>query len=251
MITIKNKEALQKMEEAGIRLATIFAELSQQVRAGVSTLTLDSWIANQLVSKDLKSQAKGYHGYKHVSCISLNDEVVHGVPSATTILKDGDMVKIDVCAAWNGYCADMARAFFVGTPHPKVMHLHEVACMALDKGIEQVRVGNRVSDISAAIGREIERHGYGIVRDFAGHGIGKRMHEDPEVVNYGKPGKGPVLQVGMTFALEPMLTMGDHKVYVAQDGWTAKTVDGSMAAHVEDTVLVTEKGPKILTRMQN
>lgn len=186
-------------------------------------------------------------GYRHVSCISVNDVVVHGVPHADCILQLGDLVKIDVCASWNGYCADMARSFFVGQSSEQAQKLVDVAYQALKKGIDQARVGNRLSDISSAIQQEVEKHGFGVVRDFAGHGIGKNMHEAPEIVNYGKPGKGPVLKEGMTFAIEPMITAGKYNVYVANDGWTVKTVDRSLAAHVEDTIAITNAGPVILT----
>jgi len=249
MISIKNKLALGKMEQAGTLLATIFQELPKHINVGVSTLELDAWIAQQLAVKGLVSQMKGYHRYPYVSCISLNDEVVHALPKAEKILKCGDFIKVDVCASWKGYCADMARSFFVESSDANACALQEGALSALNKGIEAMRVGGRLSDVSAAIGNEIERYGYGIVRDFAGHGIGKHMHEDPEIVNYVDSDKGPLLQVGMTFALEPMLTLGSPEVYIAQDGWTVKTVDGSMAAHVEDTVAITENGPKILTRL--
>lgn len=248
MITIKNKASIVKMEQAGKHLSEMLILISPLVKAGVSTLDLDRWIDEQLKVRGMISKTKGYHGYAHASCISVNDELVHGVPRASQILADGDLVKIDVCASLNGYCADMARAFFVGKPSPVAEHLVLVAQKALDKGIECARPGNRLTDISAAIQQEVERHGYGVVRDFAGHGIGKQMHEDPEILNYGKPGRGPVLQVGMAFAIEPMITAGHYEVYIADDGWTVKTKDSSLAAHVEDTVVITADGPKILTR---
>lgn len=249
MITIKNKSSIQKMEEAGRLLSKIFDDIAEQVRPGISTLEIDSWIASKLKASGLVSMTKGYKTYKHSSCISLNDEVVHGVPQATKILTLGDLVKIDICASWNGYCADMARSFFVGTGDEKAQSLVNVARSALDKGIAQARAGKRLSDISAAIQAEVEMHGFGVVRDFAGHGIGKNMHEEPEVLNYGKPGVGPLLRPGMTLAIEPMITMGNYHVYITHDGWTVKTEDKSLAAHVEDTILVTEGEPKILTRV--
>lgn len=250
MIFIKNKRAVDAMAMAGKLLAHIFVDMKQQIVPGVSTLALDGWIAQQLDHYGLVSQTKGYKGYRHVSCISVNDEVVHGVPDAQKVLQESDLVKVDICAAFNGYCADMARCFFVGDcSDERAKHLVDVAYKALDKGIEQAVPGKRLSDISAAIQREVERHGFGVVRVFAGHGIGKRMHEDPEILNYGSPGRGPVLQAGMTFALEPMITFGHHDVYVTRDGWTAKTVDKSLAAHVEDTIAITEQGPRIITRV--
>jgi methionyl aminopeptidase len=228
MITIKNKLAINKMHVAGQRLARILDEIATILVPGVNTLAIDAWVVQQLKNEEMVSQTKGYKGYQHSSCISVNDEVVHGVPDATKIIKHGDLVKIDICAAWKGYCADMARCYFVGEPTDSMKHLVEVTQKALDKGIEQARPGNRLTDISAAIQAEIEAHGYGIVREFAGHGIGKYMHEDPEVLNYGKPGKGPLLRPGMAFAIEPMITMGKDDIYITDDGWTVKTKDKSL-----------------------
>lgn len=249
MITIKNKKAIEKMAIAGKALAQIFLEVPSIVCAGVSTLDIDTWIAASLKKHGLVSKTVGYKGYRHSSCISINDEVVHGVPSVKKILNDGDLVKVDVCASYNGYCADMARSFFVGVSSSDAAKFVNAAYSALDRGIASMRSGNRLSDISFAIQTEVEKNGYGIVRDFAGHGIGKFMHEDPEILNYGKPGKGVLLVPGMTFALEPMITMGSHKLYIEKDGWTAKTVDKSLAAHVEDTVVITDNGPLVLTRL--
>ena len=248
MISIKNISAIRKMEEAGQLLASIFSELPTIIRVGVTTFDIDQWIEKQLLSRGLVSKTKGYGSYKHVSCISVNDVVVHGVPNRQTLLRDGDLVKVDVCASFKGYCADMARSFFVGDVSTVHQQLVVVAQQALNKGIEHAVAGNRLSDISAAIQQEVERHGFGVVRDFAGHGIGKQMHEDPEILNYGTPGRGPVLRAGMAFAIEPMITAGGYQVYVDTDGWTVRTRDKSMAAHVEDTVVVTEHGPKIITR---
>lgn len=248
MITIKNKSSLRKMAEAGKQLALICREIETRVQPGVSTLALDTWIDQEFTKRGLKSKTKGFKGYRHASCISVNDEVVHGVPTADKILKDGDMVTVDICASWEGYCADMARTYFVGEVPESVRNFVAVAQVALNKGIAQAREGNRLSDISAAIQTEVERHGYGVVRDFAGHGIGKQLHEEPEVLNYGPPGKGPVLRAGMTLAIEPMITMGKYDVYITTDGWTVKTKDRSLAAHVEDTIAITQGEPIILTR---
>ncbi len=248
MIRIKNKDSLRKMEHAGKLLSEIFREIVPLIKQGAVTSELDASIAALLKQKGLVSRMKGYMGYQHVSCISINDEVVHGVPSAHKKLKDGDLVKIDVCASWRGYCADMARSFYVGTMPHDVVRLVTNVQRALDKGIAQARPGKTLGDISAAIQAEIEKEGFGIVREFAGHGIGKQMHEEPEILNYGDAGKGPKLRPGMAFAIEPMITSGNHDVFIADDGWTVKTVDQSLAAHVEDTVVVTEGEPKVLTR---
>jgi len=239
------------MEEAGRRLGHIFASVSSVLCAGSTTLDVDAWIEDKLLKYDLVSKSKGYKGlYHHVSCISVNDVVVHGIPSKAFILRDGDLVKIDVCASWKGYCADMARAFFVGQGEgaSEGKRLVEVAYSALDKGISKALAGNHLSDISAAIQEEVEAASFGVVRDFAGHGIGKQMHEEPEVLNFGKPGRGPILRPGMALALEPMITMGSYKIKIMPDGWTAKTADGSLAAHVEDTIVITEAEPKVITR---
>lgn len=250
MITIKNKRSLDLMAEAGALLARMYQEvLMSAVVPGVSTLDIDAIIALYLKKHQLVSQTKGYHTYKHVSCISVNDEIVHGVPSAEKKIQEGDLVKIDVCAALRGYCADMSRCFIIGNVPANVKQLVAVAYSSLDKGIAQAVPGKRISDISAAIQAEVDQYGFGIVRDFAGHGIGRNMHEDPEILNYGAPGKGPIIREGMAFAIEPMITLGGYEKYITDDGWTAKTVDKSIAAHVEDTVIVTQHGPRIITRL--
>lgn len=250
MVNIKNKLAIEKMAVAGQFLAEIFLKVPSMLRPDLTTEYIDSWIASELKSRNMISQTKGYKTYKHSSCISINDEVVHGVPSAYKKIKQGDLVKIDVCAAYNGYCADMTRCFFVSDKYTEAeKKFVDVAYESLDAGINAMQVGNHLSDISFSIQQVVEKNGYGVVREFAGHGIGKRMHEDPEILNYGKAGRGFKLQVGMAFALEPMITFGSHKILIDNDGWTARTADKSLAAHVEDTVVVTDNGPLILTRL--
>lgn len=251
MIPIKDELSISKMLKTGQLLVDVFDCIVQLVKAHTSTFELDSLIERELKVRNLVSGSKGYKGFRYSSCISLNDEVVHGVPHPCRLIKAGDLVKIDICAAHNGYFADMARTFVVESADQSILKFVDVAYRTLNKGIEQAVVGNRLSDISAAICSEVEKHGYGVVRDFAGHGIGKLMHEEPEILNYGVKGKGPVLKHGMAFALEPMITMKDYQVFIAKDGWTVKTVDGSLAAHVEDTVIVTDNGPMIITRKQN
>lgn len=251
---IKTKDAIFKMRTAGQYLAQMFEMLQQEVvRSDVTTGYVDAWIEKYLQSKNMVSQSKGYMGYKHVSCISVNSEVVHGVPSEYTILKKGDILKVDVCASWKGYCADMARSFVVDNVEISSDKVKFIECAqnSLDAGINQALVGNRLYDISYAIQHAIESQGYGIVQEFAGHAIGKKMHENPDVPNYGEKGTGMRLRAGMTFAIEPMLTMGKREIYILEDGWTVKTKDGSLAMHVEDTVLITEHGPDILTRLHS
>jgi methionyl aminopeptidase len=249
MITIKNKQAILKMEQAGSLLATIFNRVSLIIKPGLSTFEIDAYITDQLRSSGMVSKSKGYMGYRFASCVSVNDVVVHGIPSKDIILHVGDLVKVDVCGGFKGYCADMARCFFVGnSSDEKARSLVQVTQAALNAGIEKAYAGNRLGDISAVIQTTIEERGYGIVRDFAGHGIGKQMHEEPELLNYGTPGQGPLLRPGMALAIEPMVTLGHHDVYIASDGWTVKTKDKSMAAHIEDTVIITDSKPKIITR---
>ncbi len=249
MITIKNTFAQDKMATAGQLLAELFELLREWIEPGMTTLSIDAYIEKYQIAHKLRSTMKGYLSYKHVSCISVNDEVVHGVPREGVKITQGDLVKIDVCASYEGYCADMERGFYLGTPQPEVAQFIRIAQSSLDKGISCARPGERLSTLSATIQKEVESHGYGVVREFAGHGIGKKMHEDPEILNYGTPDSGPVIKPGMAFAIEPMITMGDYRIYVLNDGWTVKTVDKSLAAHVEDTVIVTEHGPRIITRL--
>lgn len=250
MVTIKDNGACAAMREAGRRLAGLFEELDLEVVPGKSTAAIDSYIAHYLQKYDLVSQTLGYHGYRHVSCISLDDEVVHGVPSDQRIINEGMLVKVDVCAAWKGYCADMARCFVAGKSSVShlVTQLITTASQALHAGIEQALPQGRLGDISHAIQQVVEGAGFNVVRDFAGHGIGKRMHEEPEILNYGTRGKGMIIRSGMAFAIEPMLTAGKHDIYISSDGWTVHTKDRSLAAHVEDTVLITDQGPEIITR---
>lgn len=250
-ITIKNKAAIEKMRVAGHALALVMASIGDHVKVGKNTLDLDQIIEEKMRAGGLKPECKGYGTYKHATCISVNDVVVHGIPSKEIILKSGDFVKIDVVGSYKGYCADMARYFFVGEVNPKAAMLAQVAQTALDNAIKRITPGIRLSDVSACIQQEVEKAGFGVVRYFAGHGIGKSMHEAPDVPNYGKPGQGPILQEGMTLAIEPMITEGSYDIHILEDGWTAKTVDGGLAAHVEDTVVVTKNGAEILTRIEN
>lgn len=247
-ILIKNKIAIDRMRAAGALLAEVVTYITPFIVEGVSTLELDALMEAEMKRVGLKPECKGYAGYQHATCISINDVIVHGVPCKEDILKSGDFVKIDVVGSYKNYCADLARFYFVGEVSETVRKLAETAQIALDKAIAFVRPGKRLSDISALIQQEVEKEGFGVVRDFAGHGIGRSLHEDPEVPNYGVPGKGPILREGMTLAIEPMITEKSYHVSIMSDGWTAKTVDGGLAAHVEDTIVVTQDGAEILTR---
>jgi methionyl aminopeptidase len=238
------------MRKTGACLAELFEMLAGYLQPGMTTEAVDAYIGQYLVAKGMRSETQGFHGYRHVSCISMNDAVVHGVPTHSIIIGEGDLIKIDVCASLQGYCADMARVFVLGTPTVLQSTMIEVGQKALDAGIAQAVPHNRIGDISSAIQQVIVAGGYGIVRDFAGHGIGTCMHQEPEILNYGKPHSGPRIKEGMAFAIEPMLTAQSEKVYIDDsDGWTVKTVDGGLAVHIEDTVIVTDQGPEIITRI--
>jgi len=250
MVTIKSKRALGVIREAGVRLAGLFERLGEVVAPGVSTLAIDQFIERELALLSMVSQTKGYRGYRHVSCISVNQVIVHGVPSAQTLLAPGDLVKVDVCASWKGYCADMARGFFVEPRKPVAVKLMQVVEGALQSAIAAAVVAGRLSDISAAIEKTARENNCAVVEEFCGHGIGRRMHEEPEIPNYGFPGRGITLVAGMVFALEPMVTQHKSDVLVLADGWTACTSDGGLAAHVEDTVIVTDNGPEVVTRVR-
>jgi len=249
MIVIKGKEAIRKMKHAGHQLALIFSDIEQYVVAGVATGEIDRQIERRIQDRGLTSRCKGYCGYRHVSCISLNDVIVHGVPSWEQYLQAGDLVTVDVCASWRGYCADMARTFLVGSHQEHAKRIACVAWNALDVGIETAHVGAHVGDIGYQIQSYVEQAGYGVIRDFCGHGIGKQMHEDPDVPNHGTLGSGPALRPGMTLAIEPMISAGSTEVHIDDDRWTARTMDGSLSAHAEDTVVITEHGPEIVTRV--
>ncbi len=252
MISRKNNYAMSLMREAGRRLARIFEELPDLLKSGVTTKDIDAFIEKKLHISGMHSECKGYGhpAFPAVSCISVNDEIVHGIPRADRYLSEGDLVTVDVCASYNGYCADMARSYFVEkAPSDSAIQLVDAAQRSLDAAIQKAQVGNRITDISFAVQQVVENAGFGVVRDFAGHGIGKKMHEDPEILNYGVPGKGPLIDIGMAFAIEPMITLGNYKVIIDADKWTARTADGSLAAHIEDTVIVTNDGPEITTRL--
>lgn len=210
---------------------------------------MDKFAYEFLRKNDCVPAFLGYQGYSATLCTSVNEEVVHGIPGKR-VLKEGDIVGIDIGAFYKGYCGDSARTFAVGKVPSKVRGLLETAYAALDKGIEKCRVGNRISDISHAIQEYAEARGYSVVKDYVGHGIGQAMHEEPQVPNFGKPHQGPEMVAGMCLALEPMVNMGLDEVKVLEDGWTVVTKDGSFSAHFEDTIAILPSGPENLTRIQ-
>jgi methionyl aminopeptidase len=249
MIVCKSQAELEKMHHAGLVLWEVLNEVKRMVKAGITTKDLDDYAERRTRELKARPAFKNYRGYPATLCTSVNSEVVHGIPSKSRRLEAGDIISLDFGVEHAGYYADAAVTVPVGEITPELQKLLKVTRESLDLAIEKVRVGNRLSDISAAVQDWVERkHGYSVVRDLCGHGIGTHIHEEPNVLNYGEPGRGPRLQEGMVFAIEPMVNIGRPDVKVLSDDWTAVTVDGSKSAHFEHTVAVTANGPWILTR---
>ena len=249
MIVCRSTAELDRMRAANQLVARVLAKLAGAVRAGVTTAELDA-LAERLVREAGAEPAfKGYRGYPATLCASINQEVVHGIPSAARALRAGDIVSLDMGVKLDGYYGDSAVTVPVGDVPEKTRELLCVTREALERAIAQVRVGGRLSDIGHAVQQWVESHGFSVVREFVGHGIGERLHEEPQIPNYGQPGRGPKLAEGMVLAIEPMVAMGRPDVKVLGDGWTAVTKDGSLAAHFEHTVAVTAAGPLVLTAL--
>ena len=247
MITIKSDREIELMREAGYMVSKTHKYLKPFIKEGITTKELDRLAEEYIRSMGGVPTCKGFEGFPATLCTSINDEVVHGIPSAKRKLKNGDVLSIDLVSAIDGYHGDSAVTIPIGHVKPDVMKLLKVTEESLFKGIEQVKVGNRIGAIGHAVQTYCEKHGYGVVRDFVGHGLGREMHEDPQIPNYGSPDQGPLMKPGMVLCIEPMITLGTHRVRVLGDDWTAVTIDGKPAAHFEHTVVVTENGPEILT----
>jgi methionyl aminopeptidase len=249
MIVCKSQAELEKMHHAGLVVWNVLNELRGLVRPGISTKELDEVAESCAAKHQVRPAFKNYKGFPASLCSSINAEVVHGIPSRSRRLAEGDIISLDFGVEFAGYYGDAAVTVPVGEISPELNRLLKVTREALDRAIEQVRVGNRLTDISAAVQDWAERaNGYSVVRDLCGHGIGTHMHEEPNVLNYGDPGRGPRLQEGMVFAIEPMVNLGGPGVRVLDDQWTAVTADGTASAHFEHTVAVAANGPWILTR---
>ena len=248
MILLKSPRELEHMRAAGRILAEVKTLLRDLVKPGLSTKEIDEKVEAFILGRGAASAFKGYRGYPATVCTSINQEVVHGIPSPKRKLKEGDIIGLDLGCIVEGYYGDCAVTLPVGTVPARVQELLDVTRESLDKAIVQCRVGNRIGDISHAVQTHCEGHSFGVVRAFVGHGIGRALHEEPQVPNFGDPGRGPVLKAGMVLAIEPMVTMGSWEVQVLEDGWTAVTADGSLAAHFEDTIAITDDGPEVLTR---
>jgi methionyl aminopeptidase len=247
VIELKSPTQIAHMREAGRILADAFRVCRDLVKPGVSTLEIDREVEALIRGRKAKPAFKGYRGFPATICASINEEVVHGIPAARRRLREGDIIGLDLGAIVEGYYADAAVTLPVGEVSDEARRLLEVTRESLELAIAQCRPGQRLGDVSAAVQQHVERAGFGVVRAFVGHGIGRALHEDPQVPNFGEPGRGPLLRVGMVLALEPMVTMGHWEVRVLADRWTAVTADGSLAAHFEHTVAVTEHGPDVLT----
>ncbi|HOE56016.1 MAG TPA: type I methionyl aminopeptidase [Bacillota bacterium] len=250
MISIKSPREIELMRIAGRIVAETHELLSEVIRPGITTLELDA-IAEAFIVKSGGIPAfKGYNGFPASICSSVNEQVVHGIPG-TTVLKDGDVIGIDIGVIYGGYYGDAARSYGIGNISDEKEKLIKVTKESFFKGIEYALVGNRLSDISHNIQKHVESNGFSVVRDFVGHGIGSSMHEEPQIPNYGLPNKGPRLAAGMTLAIEPMVNIGKYAVKVLKDGWTVVTADGKPSAHYENTIVITGEKPEILTLLQD
>jgi len=247
MIIRKSPEELERMARAGRIVAETLALIGEHARPGVTTAELDELAEEFVVGQGGYPTFKGYRGYPAATCISPNSMIVHGIPGPYE-LGEGDILSVDIGVTLDGFVADSAYTFPVGEISADAERLLEAGQAALAAGIEQCEAGNRLSDISHAVQQATESAGFSVVRSLVGHGVGRSMHEDPQIPNYGQPGRGPVLAEGMTLAIEPMITAGDPEVYVHDDDWSISTVDGSLAAHFEHTVAITADGPRVLTR---
>ena len=251
MVTkVKTAREIAAMRTSGQMLAQVLAALQAQISVGITTKALADIAARELKPLGGTPAFLGYQGFPDVLCVSLNDEVVHGIPSPDRLIEEGDIVGMDFGVSYDGMITDAAVSLIVGRPKTQghIRLLSDTAA-ALEAGISAVHDQVRTGDIGFAVEQSLNHRPYGIVRDLVGHGVGHAVHEDPNIPNYGQPGTGPWLEKGMTIAIEPMVTLGDHKVYILDDGWTVKTADGSRSAHFEHTVLITEDGAEILTQL--
>jgi len=247
MIFLKTEEEIELMRECCLLVSKTLATLAPLVQPGVSTAYLDK-IAEEFIRDNGAIPAcKGYNGYPNATCMSINDMVVHGIPSKDIILKEGDILSVDMDTLKNGFCGDSAYTFCVGEVAPEVKRLLEITKNSLFLGIEQAVSGNRIGDISAAVQTYCEKAGYSVVRDMIGHGLGRDLHEDPEVPNYGRKGQGKMLKPGMVICIEPMINMGKYDMYIEDDGWTARTKDRKISAHYEHCVAIRKGKADILS----
>lgn len=247
MIIIKSQREIEIMKVAGKIVALAHQEIKKHIRPGISTYEIDKIVEDFIINQGAKPSFKGYGGFPGSACTSINEVVVHGIPSKKTILKDGDIIAIDIGAEYKGYHGDSAWTYAVGNISPEKKQLMEVTENSLYEGLKKAKAGNRLYDISNAIETYVRKFGYSIVEDFVGHGIGKNLHEDPAVPNFGEAGKGPLLKKGMALAIEPMVNLGTKEVKILLDNWTTVTLDGKASAHFEHTVIITDDECEITT----
>ena len=247
MIIIKSEEEIELTRISGKVTAFILKELESFIRPGISTADIDKFVESTITSNGMIPTFKGYGGFPASACVSINEEVVHGIPDKKRILKEGDIVSVDVGSTYKGYVSDAARTYPVGTVSDTAKKLMDTTRESFFAGLEYCKVGNRLSDISHAIQVRAESDGFSVIRDFVGHGVGQNMHEDPQIPNYGKPGRGPRLAKGMVFAIEPMICEGTYDVETLSNDWTVVTLDGKLSAHYENTVVITDGEPQLLT----
>jgi methionyl aminopeptidase len=248
MIILKSKREIDIMREANQIVADTHQLLSEELKVGMTTAELDNIADKYIRSRGAVPSFKGYQGFPASICISINEEVVHGIPDDHRIIEDGDIVSIDIGTFFEGFNGDAARTYPVGEVSEVAKKLLEVTEKALLTGIEKALIGNRLFDISHAVQKYVEANGFSVVRDYVGHGIGRKMHEDPQIPNFGPAGKGPKLKNGMTLAIEPMVNVGGFEVETLEDGWTVVTEDRSLSAHFEHTIAITNKGVEILSQ---
>ncbi len=247
MIIIKSEQEIDLMRTAGKVTAYILRELEDFIKPGISTKDIDDHVEHIIRSNGMTPTFKGYMDYPASVCASINEEVVHGIPNPKRILQEGDIISIDTGSTYKGYVSDAARTYAVGKISEENQHLIDTCKASFFAGLEFCRPGCRLSDIGHAVQTTVEAEGFGVVRDFVGHGVGSVMHEDPQIPNYGRPGRGPRIAAGMVFAVEPMITVGTYQVVTLNDGWTAVTLDRKPAAHYENTIVITEGEPELLT----
>jgi len=249
MIICKSPAEIEKLRRSGRMVRQVLGEIRERVKPGTTTLELEKFVARRFKELGAKPAFLGYRGYPCCLCASVNDEVIHGIPSDRRMLKDGDILSLDTGVILDGYYGDSAITVPVGAISESAQRLLKVTEESLELALEKVRLGNRLGDVSSTVQDYAEKNGYSVVREFVGHGIGKAMHEEPQVPNFGQPGHGPMLKEGMVFAVEPMVNAGGPAVKVLSDNWTAVTVDGRLSAHFEHMVAVTRNGPDVLTRL--
>jgi len=247
-IILKSRDEIEKLRKSNIIVAEVLEILKENVMPGIATMDLERIAGEELEKRKVMSAFKGYNGYPYCLCTSINEEVVHGMPSERRVLKEGDIISIDFGVCHSGYYGDAAFTVPVGKISPEAKRLIDAAAECLERAISSARVGNRLHDISSAIQSHAEKEGYSVVRTFVGHGIGRELHEPPQVPNFGLPGTGIRLKEGMVLAIEPMINQGGSEVKVLTDGWTAVTADGSLSAHFEHSVAITQDGPFVLSR---